>query len=1030
MRFRFTLTHETEGAVEISEPDGWKDAVLKMERHEKFHSLVEYFDGSFIFYGNNGVKNGGISFIKLIDKQYGPDATILVDIDVTFDEQTFSNVFNGQFKLSDLEELPNNKLRVPIIRDDVWAKFISRMGHAVNVQSDTDLDDNAVEPLDNILIALPSQKIRYIGSYEGLDSVTYIGETGLFGMQLDFEKVVIDDLKKFNLPQVNFDIGSVSGIAENLVGLFEAPYDGDYLFDIAFTAAEWLPGSNIWVATLTNFFVQKSYRETQSGSDAFTRTNVSFGGHSVSRYTFNKTIALKKGDQVAIYGDKQSASDDITIFGTRRLNWQNATLATTEPIALTGEQTIDGVLTSGTTVLVKDQGDRSENGLYVSAAGAWTRSTSADIEAELINLAIYVSTGDTNADTAFRQQEPSINLGVSDITFTLIIANDERFGEYPGTDEVVNHLIITGDTIYEDTRCQGFLLHDVGAALVDRIVGEENKFYSDLLGAEYTLKRQYLANGCAAAYGLAKGLQIRDYSLDEKPFFQSFNQWWEGIDPILNLSLGYDTILTPHIVESSPDINLIDALADWQNAPGATWDFVTYGVPFVSVNGNGGLEGYAVGAADFTAGLIYPLDVGIDVKTTGSDTPDVKITWAILDSLYNEIDTRTFNYIGAGVKYESFLLQPTMAGSYFGVKIQNNTPFSTKNFEVVLAFTEEAQIEYTAEDVIRVEDKAHWYDDSQGTSVDLSNVKNITRKYDNDVIFNKVEIGYARWQGEDISGIDDPQTKKFYTAPFKKIGKTIQIFSEFIGASLVWESARRMAREKSTDYKFDNETFIVALNPEFDSSSDTSPDNAIIFQPELSENFTSISGLLNSDTRYNIKLSVGRNFLRWKNYLQGCLQQYIGNNFRFSYGEGNYDMISEMIENDCLNEDFNGDPLDEKGNIMIDTNFLHLSNLYEITHPMEWSEYVQIRNNRKKPIGISQTDTDHVPMFIKSLDYKPVQGTASIICWAKEYLELDVVPDTTPMQECIPVEGECVGALTDEGGNILTDEFGVCLTEF
>lgn len=873
MRFRFVLTHDIEGELEISEPDAWKECVLKLERHEEFHSLIEYFDGSFIFYGNNGIVNGGIDFIKLVELNHGPDATLLIDIDLTFDDIVFIPVFNGQFKLTDLEEMPDNKMRLPIIRDDFWATFISRLDQVVNIQSTSDLDDNPISPAENIKVNLPSQKIRYIGSYEWEESVTYPEEDFFHGLQLDWEKVLIDDLKKFNLPRVPFNLGTGLDVSENLIGVFEAPYDGDYNFDIAFPSAEY-GGAGNWFADPSNYQVQKSYQTIQTPDGAFTQNNVTIGADVITYNTFNKTINLKKGDQVAIYGDRVATSDDITIFGTLRLNWITVDLATTEPIALTGEQTIDGTLTSASTVLVKDQGDRSENGVYTTGAGAWTRVTGADTASELLIAAVYITGGTTNINTAYRQTEPSINLGVSDVVFTYTIASDERFIPYP-LDEVDNHLIITGDTTYPETDAEGFLLHDVGAAISDRIIGSTGTFYSELLGAQYTLARQYESNGCAAAYGLCQGLQIRRYSLDEKSFFKSFNQWWKGINPILNLSLMYDTI-----------------------------------------------DG-----------------------------------------------------------------QP----------------------------------------VIRVEDKAYQYDDSI-TSVYLSNIRNITRKYDNDVLFNKVEIGYTRWQGEDISGIDDPQTKKIYYTRFKKIGKSVQIHSEFIAASLVWESARRLTREKSTDYKYDNETFIIALNPDYVISSPDSPD-VLLFDPEFDENFSAITGLLNSETRYNIKLSVARNFLRWQDYLQGGLQSYIGSSFRFSYGEGNYDMTSTMNVNGCLNEDYDGNELGEKEDIPVTTDFLHLAHLYEISYKMEWLEFVDIRNNRRHPIGVSQTDTGHVQMFIKTLEYKPVKGEVTILAWAKEYLDLSRVADTTPMQECYPNADDCADALTDSFGEILTDELGVCITE-
>jgi hypothetical protein len=49
--------------------------------------------------------------------------------------------------------------------------------------------------------------------------------------------------------------------------------------------------------------------------------------------------------------------------------------ATTANITLSGEQTIDGVTTSASRVLVKNQSTASQNGIYVSASGAWSRAS-------------------------------------------------------------------------------------------------------------------------------------------------------------------------------------------------------------------------------------------------------------------------------------------------------------------------------------------------------------------------------------------------------------------------------------------------------------------------------------------------------------------------------------------------------------------------------------------------------------------------------------------------------------------------------
>ena len=78
------------------------------------------------------------------------------------------------------------------------------------------------------------------------------------------------------------------------------------------------------------------------------------------------------------------------------VDWKESVRATTtENIALSGQQTIDTVsLLIGDRVLVKDQTDASENGIYIVASGTWSRSTDADIDSEVTTgLTVFVDEG-------------------------------------------------------------------------------------------------------------------------------------------------------------------------------------------------------------------------------------------------------------------------------------------------------------------------------------------------------------------------------------------------------------------------------------------------------------------------------------------------------------------------------------------------------------------------------------------------------------------------------------------------------------
>lgn len=80
--------------------------------------------------------------------------------------------------------------------------------------------------------------------------------------------------------------------------------------------------------------------------------------------------------------------------------WKDrVTVATTANITLSGEQTIDGVVTAASRVLVKNQSTASQNGFYVSGVGAWSRTADVAAGSNAANITAFVEQGTTQADT-------------------------------------------------------------------------------------------------------------------------------------------------------------------------------------------------------------------------------------------------------------------------------------------------------------------------------------------------------------------------------------------------------------------------------------------------------------------------------------------------------------------------------------------------------------------------------------------------------------------------------------------------------
>ena len=93
--------------------------------------------------------------------------------------------------------------------------------------------------------------------------------------------------------------------------------------------------------------------------------------------------------------------------------------ATTGNITLSGEQTLDGVLTSTSRVLVKSQTDPIENGIYVSASGAWTRATDMDADDEVAGSFIFIVGGTTLNSTGWvcTNEPETVDIDTDAITF-------------------------------------------------------------------------------------------------------------------------------------------------------------------------------------------------------------------------------------------------------------------------------------------------------------------------------------------------------------------------------------------------------------------------------------------------------------------------------------------------------------------------------------------------------------------------------------------------------------------------------------
>lgn len=777
-----------ESSKVISEPDGWAGAKIKLERDPEFFSLIEYYEGAangaFIFYGSNEAEgiDGGIDFIRSAEQDFGFDVNLTILIEYSDDDVTYSTLFSGQLDLSEKNEMTGNKMQVPVIRNDSWAKFINRYETPVNLSDTVDLDGNPVDPVTPISVYMTPQIIRRQFNGHLLDTRTFDEDdlTTDDYIQIDVDDYTLDEIdEKYTLPIITNP--------EIPAGVMSAEEPGVYSFDLRVEI------SIVYYDT-TGTYPDCSIERTVTGSGSYLDLYIQINDNEPIAFT-EETSPLIFDNVSTIYtyqGDLElNAKDQIKIYADVVGNISNL-----------GD--------AGATLWI-----HSKNGV----GQIMVPQSVADVPTETCTF--LPATEPTNVTIAA-----------------------------PSLEENPTYFNILAKTTRQPFEAQGYLIHDLIDGVLARI--GTDPLYSEFLGSTATNTRQYDSDGCGWMYAIIKGLQLRQYTLEEKPFFISMKDIWQGINPILNLGLGYEEV-------------------------------------------------------------------------EGSQ-------------------------------------------------------------------------------VIRIEQKSHFIGST--APIIFSNVHDIESSYDRDFIFKTVKTGYREWQTEDGSGLDDPQTKHTYATRFEKTGKDLDLESGFIAGSLSIEVTARTTREKSNDYKHDNKNFIISLN-----TDDLSPD---VYLPELDENFSSLTGLLDPETRYNSILTPLRNMLRWADYIVGCLQSYLTSKFKFVSGEGNYDMASTATLGSCeravLDDNLSEDDdiaLVEGANARFDYFFLPM--LYNITIPMEKEDFDLI--DRKKPIGISQTESGHINFHIKELEYELLKGEAVIKAWPRSYF-----PITVPEQ--IITTPDCGGA---DGGNIVFD---------
>lgn len=131
---------------------------------------------------------------------------------------------------------------------------------------------------------------------------------------------------------------------------------------------------------------------------------------------------------------------------------------------------------------------------------------------------------------------------------------------------------------------------------------------------------------------------------------------------------------------------------------------------------------------------------------------------------------------------------------------------------------EQQQIVYVGmEEVIRVEPISYFFD-KDTEILSLAKPVKVETQLDTSRYYNGVKIGYDKWETEYIGGLDEPNAKHEYSTKINSVKNEYRVTSKYIASGYAIEATRRKDVKESTDWKYDNDNFVIVVKKCFNAT--------------------------------------------------------------------------------------------------------------------------------------------------------------------------------------------------------------------
>jgi hypothetical protein len=523
MIFRVTLINPTLGTLVLTkEPKGLSDITPTIRRGEN-HGLSTEIDVKLEFYCHGA----GKEFIDLVRLEQGIDAEILINIDVfcgcsadinspdysddySDDYGSFINgtcndfaetFYEGQLDLKTWTT-EEEFTKVNINPAGILQTVKNRLDTKVDLFADETLDGTALEAIGDFAgydLNLHSKEIIFRSEFNFVDDDTtyYSGVTGwtLEGSETD-DLVITDSPGSERTVQKSF---SQTLIPE--IPLFNEvlDYTGD---------SNLLQSSATYPANNAQLQTESLILTINSGSDTY---NIS----GKVKFAFNLYILIGTTNTGTLtrYFDYNITAKWYLQTG------DTITLLQAEP-ALVGSTNFNA-------------GSSGLNQLIIPLTEYTLDFTENNIAiADDQPIRLYVK-----FDEEWVIERPGA-LGSFEIGITKQCFVHEDYSPYEKS-----NIVITQESITEDTTCKAFALFEAGAQISRVITDQLDSFRSNIFGRTNSDPYSYDANGCGSFTALTNGFMIRGYPItgdNSRSIRISMLEFFQGLNAIYNLGLGIE----------------------------------------------------------------------------------------------------------------------------------------------------------------------------------------------------------------------------------------------------------------------------------------------------------------------------------------------------------------------------------------------------------------------------------------------------------------------------------------------------------